>query len=75
MNWDGFTYAVIQYLNTSTFTNFMGTLNPFGNEVATFDTLGPIMGTAGFTLCFAYALAPPDAWDFVSNPINVEILP
>ena len=54
--------------------NFMGILDPAGDGAAIFNTLGPMPpGLAGMTMSFAYALNKP--WDFVSNPVNVEIVP
>jgi hypothetical protein len=73
LNWDFFTNVVIEYMNTSIFTNFMGTLDGAGSASALFDTLAPIPGTAGITLQFAYALSNP--WDFVSNPVGIGIVP
>ena len=54
-------------------SNFMGTLDGAGSSNATFDTLAPIPGAAGLTMHFAYALNNP--WDFVSNPVGIEIVP
>ena len=65
---------VIQFLNTSIFTDFMGILDGEGMGTAQYDTLGPLPPVlAGLTLHFAFALYPP--WDAVSNPMNVEIIP
>ena len=53
---------------------FLGILDPTGNGAAIFNTLGPMPpGMAGTTMSFAYALNMP--WDFVSNPVNIEIIP
>jgi len=73
LNWDVFTDVVLLCLNTPWFVNFMSTLSPFGNSMAQINTYGPIPGNAGYTLSFAYALFHP--YNFVSNPINIEIIP
>jgi hypothetical protein len=72
MNWDGFTALVVRLINTPVFQNFMGALDMSGKALATFDTLGPVPGSAGLTLSFAYGLSGP--WDFASNGVNVEIV-
>jgi hypothetical protein len=74
VNWDVFTSFVLTFLNTPIFNNFMGTLDGLGHGAATFDTLGPIPGTAGVKLYFAFALGPPPAWDFASNSVTIEIV-
>ena len=71
LNGDGFTNFIIKYINSPSFVTFMGTLDQSGNGWAKFDTKGPIPGLAGVTFSFAYAIMKP--WDFVSNPINIEV--
>jgi hypothetical protein len=73
LNWDIFTNVVVDLINTPIFSNFMGQLDATGSASATFDTLVQIPGTAGITMHFAYALNNP--WDFVSNPVGIEIVP
>lgn len=73
MNWDLFTKVVIDNLNTSVFSGFLGTLDAGGSASAALQTPGPIPGTAGITMTFAYALNGP--WDFASNPIQVAVVP
>ena len=74
LNWDYFMLLVTQHLNTQLFHNFQAKLNTYGVAMATFDTLQPLPpGSAGTVMHFAYALNVP--WDFVSNPVVVEILP
>ena len=73
LNWDPFTDLVIKYMNSSFFVNFMGVLDPSGGGTAQFNTIAPIPGMAGVTFSFAYAMRKP--WDFVSNPINIEVVP
>jgi len=52
---------------------FFGILDTNGEAVATFDTLGPIIGTAGLTIHFAACVSKP--FDFASNPVSIEITP
>lgn len=73
INWDFFTMLVASHPNSPVFRDFYGTLDPSGQMTAVFDTLGPIPGTLGITMNFAYFLLGPH-WDFVSNPIDVEIV-
>jgi hypothetical protein len=73
LNWDFFTNLVLSLLNTPIFNNFLGTLDSNGKAEAQFNTLGPFTGGAGLTLYFAYALNKP--WDFVSNPVGIQIIP
>ena len=74
LNWDPFTNIMLGLLNTPVFQNFMGKLS-WGSSTswAHFDTLGPMPGTVGLTVSFAFALHDP--WDLVSNPINIGIVP
>ena len=74
LNWDLLTNTIIAQVNTPVFTNFMGTLDGSGNGTAQFNTFGPLPGgSAGLVLYFAYALNMP--WDFVSNPVEIQIVP
>jgi hypothetical protein len=74
LNWDVFTGLVINLINTPIFYDFMGMLDAAGMAAATFDTLGPLpSGSAGLIFNFAYALNNP--WNFVSNPVPIEIIP
>jgi len=72
LNWDLFTVLVLANLNSPAFQGFMSTLGSNGTAMAVFNTLGPMPGTAGLTLSFAYCLNDP--WDFVSNPVQVAIV-
>lgn len=72
LNFDDFTFLVFQLKNGPFLPGFMGILNPSGRGWAQLNTLGPIPGLAGTVIHFGYALNPP--WDFVSNPISVEIV-
>lgn len=74
LNWDLFTNITIEYVNSIFFMNFYGLLNKDGEGAAIFNTLGPLpSGLTGITFSFAYAIFYP--WDFVSNPVNVEVVP
>jgi hypothetical protein len=71
VNWDFFTNIVINLANTAIFDNFLGTLDGTGSAAATLN-MPPVPGAAGITMYYAYALNNP--WDFVSNPLAVEIV-
>ena len=73
INFDLFTSVMIDLMGTPIFNGFMGTLDPEGASSAVLDTLGPVSGTAGLTLYFAYALNTP--WDYASNPVAISIIP
>jgi len=73
INWDAFTSFVFNHMNSSLFTNFLGTLDASGSGWALFDPQGALAGLVGFTMSFGYAINNP--WDFASNPVNVEIVP
>jgi parallel beta-helix repeat protein/predicted outer membrane repeat protein len=72
LNWDIFTNIIIPLINTTVFKNFMGTLDGQGSGTAQLN-LPPAPGAAGTTMYFAYALNNP--WNFVSNPVGIEIVP
>jgi len=72
--WDLFTNVCIDFINTSIFQKYADSLDSYGNGTAVFDTQGPLpVAMVGLTLSFAYGLYYP--WDFVSNPVNVEVVP
>ncbi|MFH2001212.1 MAG: right-handed parallel beta-helix repeat-containing protein [Planctomycetota bacterium] len=74
LNWDFVIDFVLTLLNTPFFQNFYGTLDAgTGMAAATLDTFGPVPGSAGIGLSFAFCLNNP--FDFVSNPIEVEMRP
>jgi hypothetical protein len=74
LNWDLFTNLVILFINTPVFANFLGKLDSSGEKTAQFNVSGPLPpGTAGSKIYFAYCLAFP--WDFVSNPVVIEVVP
>ncbi len=74
LNWDLFTGMTFKYANTPIFVDFYGTLNASGQASATFDSLGPLPpGFVGTKIYFAYLLYSP--FDFVSNPVEIEVVP
>jgi len=74
LNWDSFTYLVLDNINSTIFSNFMGKLDGDGSGKAGFDSFGPIDPSAiGLTMSYAFALNKP--WDFASNPISISIVP
>lgn len=76
INWDQFTNVVanVNYPDSVIFMHFFGHLDSKGEAKAKFNTNGHIHGTLGYTVSFAFPLQGIP-WDFVSNPINVEIIP
>ena len=72
VNWDLFTNIVIGMANSPLFVNFMGKLNTEGYATARM-ALPAVAGAAGLQLVFAYACNDP--WDFVSDPVYVDITP
>lgn len=76
INWDYFsTYVMINW-NTPTFHNFVGPLDLFGKGSAQFNTtgMGPVSaGCIGKVLSFAFVTTC--YWDFVSNPVDITIIP
>ena len=72
LNWDGFTNLVLGLINSNLFDNFMGTLDANGQAVAKINT-GPIpSGFIGLKMYYAYTLYT--AYDFVSNPVVIEVV-
>ncbi|MFH1998185.1 MAG: thioredoxin domain-containing protein [Planctomycetota bacterium] len=74
VNFDVFTYNILfPLLNTSLFMDFYGNINAEGTAAAQLNsgTLPP--GYTGTVLTFAYCLNDP--FDYVSMPIDVEIVP
>ena len=73
VHWDVFTDITVQNPNMPCFCNFQGNLDPSGGASAGFDTVGGLSGLAGVTFTFAYVLNSP--FDFVSNPVNIQVVP
>jgi hypothetical protein len=76
INWDQFTNIVadLNYPDSVVFVNFYGLLDAGGNATASFKTQRLVPEMMGLTLSFAYPLEGPP-WDFVSNPLNIEVVP
>lgn len=73
VNIDIFTEVIVfRYLNTSLFLNFMGKLDANGHSAAQLNA-PPIPGIAGIKMHYAYCCNNP--FDFVSNPVEIEIVP
>jgi len=72
INWSPATDLILSLVNSSLFSNFMGTLNASGVASPRM-TLGALPGLAGLHLTFAGALKGP--WDYVTNPLYIEITP
>jgi hypothetical protein len=73
LNWDAVTDFVARFINTPIFTDFMGALDGNGQAQAQLNTFGPLgPGFVGTELSFAFACDHP--WDYVSNPISIEIV-
>lgn len=74
LNWDVITDLVVLLLNTTVFANFQSTLDAQGQSTAQVNIPDPLPSSAGGAVIhFAYALNAP--WNFVSNPVGIEILP
>ena len=72
LNWDVFTNLVLSLANTPVFPDFLGTLDANGEAMPKMVFASPPGGT-GVILYFAAALNAP--WNFVTDPVKVEILP
>lgn len=75
LNWDAVTNIVIgaSYPSSSMFKDFYGTLDAEGRMTAEFKFTDPIPNALGHTFTFAYVLEGPP-WDFVSNPLDFEVV-
>lgn len=73
LNWDPVTKLIRQLLNSPVLPGFMGTLDGEGLSTAQLN-LPPIPpGYVGTIVHFAYALLSP--YDYVSNPVAIELVP
>ncbi|MHC4942511.1 MAG: FG-GAP repeat domain-containing protein [Planctomycetota bacterium] len=72
LNWDWFTDVVLSLVNSPLFENFMYRLDGSGGSVAKINA-PPLIGYSGIVMHYAYCLNNP--FDFVSNPVQVEIVP
>jgi hypothetical protein len=73
LNWDGFTDLIVMYLNNTYFLDFMGKLDASGQGNATLHVPGLFPIWVGEIMQYAYTLHSP--FDFVSNPVAIEIVP
>ena len=73
LNWDWFTDLVLLFINTSIFENFLGKLLSDGTGEAIFNCPDLPPAAIGLKLYFAYCCNKP--FDFVSNPVEIEIVP
>jgi len=72
VNWDFFSDIVMSYLNSSIFTNFASTLDANGEATAQLN-VPPIPGSAGLIMHYAFCCNAP--FDYVSNPVEIEVIP
>jgi len=74
LNRDLLTDFILDHLNGLLFQNFSGTLDGDGRAIATVNIPGPVNPAhVGKTVTFAFTLT--DGFDFVSNPMFIEIDP
>lgn len=74
VNFDSFTYNVVfPLINTPMFKDFMGTLDSEGKGAAQLNLPQLSPDYVGIKMYYAYCLNKP--FDFVSNPVDVEIVP
>jgi uncharacterized membrane protein len=73
LNWDIFTTLVWNLLNTPTFSDFSGTLDVDGKASAQLYAAPLRPDTVGIVMSYAYCLDGP--YDYVSNPVDIEIVP
>jgi hypothetical protein len=73
LNWDLFTTAMIPALNTTVFQDFLGQLDGQGRGTAYLNVPPIPPGYVGLFMYYAYTLLNP--FDFVSNPVAIEIVP
>ncbi|MFH2000276.1 MAG: SBBP repeat-containing protein [Planctomycetota bacterium] len=75
LNWDFVSDLSVLLNNTAYFFDFMGTLDADGSATARFEWPG-IPGSAGMSLNFAFCTRDPDeGFNFVSNPVEIELVP
>jgi hypothetical protein len=73
LNRDGMTDRILDNLNGTVFQNFSGTLDVDGKAVATLNVPGPINEShVGKTITFAFTLM--GGFDFVSNPVSIDVV-
>jgi hypothetical protein len=72
VNWDWFTDLELLLLGTPIFQGFLGKMDAYGNAAAQLNVPPLPPGTAGITMHYAYCCNSP--FDFVSNPVAIEIV-
>jgi hypothetical protein len=75
VNLDIFTYNVLlPLINSPVFSNFMGVLDAQGKSTAQLSWSGPVLppSAIGIRMCYAFCCNRP--YDFVSNPVVIEIV-
>lgn len=73
LNWDILTDLLLSFVNTSMCVNFIGFLDANGDATAQFNLPPLPPGHTGTTIYFAYALN--SLFDYVSNPVEVTVVP
>ncbi|MHC4944269.1 MAG: sialidase family protein [Planctomycetota bacterium] len=73
IHWDGFTDYILLNLNTTLFTDFLGKLDDNGQAAAQLNAPPVPPELIGTVMTYAYCLNAP--FDFVSKPVDVEIVP
>jgi hypothetical protein len=72
VTWDPFSDVVMSLVNSAVFFNFMGILNSSGEAAAQLNAPPLPPGYVGTIMYYAFCVGSP--FDFVSNPIEVEIV-
>jgi parallel beta-helix repeat protein len=73
VNMDWFTDLELLLLGTPIFQGFLGKMDVWGNAAAQLNLPPLPSGTAGITMHYAYCCNSP--FDFVSNPVAINIVP
>jgi len=73
VNWDLFSNLIFSLLNTPFYSNFFGVMDMEGHSVAQVNLPGLMPSAIGVVMYFAYCTGNP--FDFVSNPIELTIVP
>lgn len=73
INWDVFTDIALSLLNSPVFVSFMGTLDGDGLGFATLNAPALPSSAIGTVMYYAYTTMKP--YDYVSEAVEVEILP
>jgi hypothetical protein len=73
LNWDLFTNLTLSLANTPFLAGYMGVLDGSGGGAAQMNSPPLPPAAVGAVLCHAYCLNAP--FDFVSNPVDLVIVP